>query len=96
MVDLLQAVLISMRLLLFGLTLGLTIISFQAYRKQPTERLQYAFIGFAFLSMGVGVTNLTTQLGVQGGIGRSLQYFQIAETVPFIVGFAMIYASLYR
>ncbi len=97
MVDILQGGLILMRLVLFGLTLGLTLISFQAYSKRRTERLQYAFIGFAFLSMGVAVTNLTTQVGVSGGVGGTqLLYLQMAETVPFIVGFMMIYVSLYR
>lgn len=96
MVDILQGVLILMRLILFGLTLGLTLISFQAYTKQQTERLQYAFIGFAFVSMGVAVTNMTTQVGVSNDLGRELLYLQIAETVPFIVGFSMIYLSLYR
>jgi hypothetical protein len=96
MVDILQGVLILMRLILFGLSLGLTLISFQAYTKRGSDRLQYAFIGFAFISMGVAVTNLTTQIGVTGNIGRELVYLQIAETVPFIVGFAMIYISLYR
>lgn len=96
MVDVVQGLLILMRLILFGLTLGLTLISFQAYTKRQSERLQYAFIGFAFVSMGVAVTNLTTQVGVAGDLGRELLYLQIAETVPFIVGFAMIYISLYR
>lgn len=96
MVDILQGVLILMRLILFGLSLGLTLISFQAYTKQQTDRLQYAFIGFAFISMGVAVTNLTTQVGVAGDLGRELLYLQIAETIPFIVGFTMIYLSLYR
>lgn len=95
MVDLLQGVLILMRLVLFGLALGLTLISFQAYSKRPTERLQYAFLGFAFISMGVAVSNLTTQIA-GGGIGRELLYLQISETIPFIIGFAMIYVSLYR
>ncbi|WP_255148902.1 DUF7521 family protein [Halorarius halobius] len=87
-----------MRLVLFGLSLGLTVISFQAYRKNGSERLQYAFVGFAFISMGVAVTNLNTQLLVAGGVepGGSFLWFQIAETVPFSVGFAMIYLSLYR
>ncbi|WP_178917556.1 hypothetical protein [Natronomonas gomsonensis] len=96
MVDILQGVLILMRLVLFGLSLGLTLISFQAYSKRGSDRLQYAFIGFAFISMGVAMTNLTTQVGVGGDLGRQLFYLQIAETVPFIVGFAMIYMSLYR
>jgi hypothetical protein len=96
MVDVLQGVLVLMRLILFGLSLGLTLISFQAYSKRGSDRLQYAFIGFAFISMGVAVTNLTTQVGVSGDAGEELVYLQIAETVPFIVGFAMIYVSLYR
>lgn len=96
MVDVAQLALMFMRLVLFGLSLGLTVISFQAYSQQGSERLQYAFIGFSFMSMGVAVTNLTTQLSAGGEAGQSLVYFQMAETVPFIIGFAMIYVSLYR
>ena len=96
MIDLAQLALMVMRLVLFGLSLGLTVISFQAYSQKGTERLQSAFIGFAFVSMGVAVTNLTTQLSAGGEAGASLVYFQMAETVPFIIGFAMIYVSLYR
>jgi hypothetical protein len=96
MVDVAQLALMFMRLMLFGLSLGLTVISFQAYSQKGTERLQSAFIGFAFVSMGVAVTNLTTQLSAGGQAGATLVYFQMAETVPFIIGFAMIYVSLYR
>ena len=96
MVDFVQMALMFMRLVLFGLSLGLTVISFQAYSQKGSERLQSAFIGFAFVSMGVAVTNLTTQLSAGGQAGQSLVYFQMAETVPFIIGFAMIYVSLYR
>ncbi|MFC6938411.1 hypothetical protein ACFQE8_00350 [Salinirubellus sp. GCM10025818] len=96
MVDFVQMALMFLRLVLFGLSLGLTVISFQAYSQKGSERLQSAFIGFAFVSMGVAVTNLTTQLSVGGQAGGSLVYFQMAETVPFIIGFAMIYVSLYR
>jgi len=85
------------RLVLFGLSLGLTVISFQAYRKNGGERLQYAFLGFAFISMGVAVTNLNTQLLVSGeAASQTFILLQIAETVPFSVGFGMIYISLYR
>ena len=91
MVGVLQGVLILLRLTLFGLSLGLTLISFQAYAKRQSERLQ-----FAFISMGVAITNLTTQVSVGGGLGRELLLLQMAETVPFIVGFVMIYLSLYR
>jgi len=91
-----QVVLVLMRLILFGLSLGLTIISFQAYRSKGSQRLQYAFIGFAFVSMGVAVTNLNTQLLATGSGGGNFTLFQIAATVPFIVGFGMIYVSLYR
>ena len=96
MVNVLQGVLLLMRLTLFGLSLGLTLISFQAYTKRRSDRLQYAFIGFAFVSMGIAVTNLTTQVAVGGELGATLYYLQIAETVPFIIGFTMIYLSLYR
>ena len=96
MVNVLQGVLLLMRLTLFGLSLGLTLISFQAYTKRRSDRLQYAFIGFAFVSMGIAVTNLTTQVALGGELGATLYYLQIAETVPFIIGFSMIYLSLYR
>ena len=96
MVNVLQALLILMRLILFGLSLGLTRISFQAYTKRQSDRLQYAFIGFAFVSMGIAVANLTTQVAVGDELGVTLYYLQIAETVPFIIGFSMIYLSLYR
>lgn len=96
MVDFVQMALMFMRLVLFGLSLGLTVISFQAYSQKGSERLQSAFIGFAFVSMGVAVANLTTQLSAGGHAGQSLVYFQMAETIPFIIGFAMIYVSLYR
>ena len=96
MVNVLQGVLLLMRLTLFGLSLGLTLISFQAYTKRQSDRLQYAFIGFAFVSMGIAVANLTTQVAVGDELGVTLYYLQIAETVPFIIGFSMIYLSLYR
>ena len=96
MVDLAPIALMGMRLVLFGLSLGLTVISFQAYNQKGTERLQSAFIGFAFVSMGVAVSNLTTQLSAGGQAGETLVYFQMAESLPFIIGFAMIYVSLYR
>ena len=91
-----DVVLVGLRLVVFALAGGITLISFQAYQQKQNERLESAFIGFAFISMGIAVTNLTTQLSVAGDVGQELAYFQIAETVPFIVGFAMIYVSLYR
>lgn len=90
MVDAAPLVLLLMRLVMFALALGLTLISFQAYRKQQSDRLETAFVGFAFLSMGVAFTTLTTQLP-----SRVLA-FEIVETIPFIVGFGMLYASLFK
>ncbi|GCF14065.1 hypothetical protein Harman_20000 [Haloarcula mannanilytica] len=91
-----RGALILMRMVVFGLTLGITLISFQAYRKRPSERLQSAFVGFAFISMGVAISSVITQLsaGETGAIVRI--FFQMAETIPFIIGFAMLYVSLYR
>ncbi|WP_135305257.1 DUF7521 family protein [Haloarcula amylovorans] len=91
-----RGALVLMRMVVFGLTLGITLISFQAYRKRPSERLQYAFVGFAFISMGVAITSVITQLSA-GEVNPFEQvFFQMAETIPFIIGFAMLYVSLYR
>lgn len=88
--ELVRLLLMLTRLMVFGLTLGLTLISFQAYQEQKSDRLESAFIGFAFLSMGVAVTALRTQTD---SFGLELQ---VVETVPFIIGFGMLYVSLYR
>lgn len=85
-----EAALMMMQMTVFALALGLTLISFQSYRKQPSKRLESAFIGFAFLSMGVGLTTIVSQLPSPSTT------FYIVETVPFIIGFGMLYLSLYR
>ncbi|PSP91561.1 hypothetical protein BRC87_02605 [Halobacteriales archaeon QS_4_66_20] len=84
-----------MRFVVFGLTLGITIISFQAYKQQKSNRLQYAFVGFAFISMGVAISSVITQLGADAD-PLVLIFFQMAETFPFIIGFSMLYLSLYK
>jgi len=76
--------------------ISLELISFQAYRKRPSERLQFAFVGFAFISMGVAVSSVITQLGAAEATALARVFFQMAETIPFIIGFAMLYVSLYR
>ena len=90
MIDLWQMTLLVMRMVMFALALGLTLISFQAYRQQGSDRLEAAFIGFAFLSMGVAVTTLSTQLPDR------MLFFDIVETIPFIIGFGMLYVSLFK
>jgi len=90
-----RGVLLVMRFIVFGLSLGITLISFQAYRQRPSERLQYAFVGFAFISMGVAISSVITQLGESAGQLVRL-FFGITETIPFIIGFSMLYLSLYR
>ncbi len=84
-----------LRITAFGLALGITLISFQAYQQQQTERLQYAFLGFAFISMGVAVSTVITQFGADADAMLVL-FFQVVETIPFIIGFSMLYLSLYR
>ncbi|MFB6162413.1 MAG: hypothetical protein ABEJ86_03105 [Halococcoides sp.] len=91
-----RGVLVIMQLVVFGLSLGITVISFQAYRDTGSERLQYAFIGFAFLSMGVALGNVFTQIGTMTGSELTKIFFQTTRTVPFAVGFAALYVSLYR
>jgi len=81
-----------LRLVMFALALGLTVISFQAYRQQQSDRLEQAFIGFAFVSMGTAVMVLSARAAGAGDFGLMLN---VAETVPFIVGFGMLYRSLY-
>ncbi|WP_049927253.1 DUF7521 family protein [Halopiger goleimassiliensis] len=88
--ELLDVVLMLMQLSVFALALGLTLISFQSYRANPSDRLESAFIGFAFLSMGVALTTIVSQLS------SPVTFFYIVETVPFIIGFGMLYLSLYR
>jgi len=94
-VPLARGALVVMRFAVFGLTLGITLISFQAYQKRQTERLQYAFLGFAFISMGVAVSSVITQLGMESAEVVRI-FFQMTETIPFIIGFSMLYVSLYR
>ncbi len=88
--ELVEAVLMLMQLTVFALALGLTLISFQSYRQNSSKRLESAFIGFAFLSMGVAMTTIVSQLP------SPPIAFYIVETIPFIVGFGMLYLSLYR
>ena len=85
-----QILLVGLRLVVFALAGGITLISFQAYQQKQSDRLESAFIGFAFISMGVAVA----MLGTYSDANRVL--FDIAEVVPFIIGFAMLWRSLYR
>lgn len=87
---LIEALLMLMQMAVFALSLGLTLISFQSYRQRKSKRLESAFIGFAFLSMGVGLTTINSSLS------DPMTLFYVVETVPFIVGFGMLYVSLYR
>lgn len=90
LMEIAQVILMGMRLVVFGLALGLTLISFQAYQQRPTDRLETAFIGFAFLSMGVALTALRSQAG------EWVTVFELVESIPLIIGFGMLYVSLYR
>lgn len=85
-----RVILMLLRLIVFALALGLTLISFQAYTKQKSDRLEAAFIGFAFLSIATALSTLIPQAGSWYTV------FQIVETIPFIIGFSMLYISLYR
>ncbi|WP_123536681.1 DUF7521 family protein [Halosimplex salinum] len=90
-----RGLLALMRLAVFGLSLGITLISFQAYRQRPSDRLQYAFMGFAFISMGVAST-VIAQIGAREATEVVRLFFQMTESIPFIIGFTMLYISLYR
>ncbi|MFB6139424.1 MAG: hypothetical protein ABEJ26_03210 [Halosimplex sp.] len=94
-VAIMRGALAVMRMAVFGLSLGITLISFQAYRQRPSERLQYAFMGFAFISMGVAST-VIAQIGAREADEITRIFFRMTEAIPFIIGFAMLYVSLYR
>jgi len=96
MVEATGVLLTILQLVLFGLALGLTLISFQAYSKNRTKQLESAFIGFAFISMGVGLSTLSTQVALTAEAEVQQELFQIVETIPFIIGFSMLWVSLYR
>lgn len=83
-----------MHLILFALVLGLIVISFRAYKKRNSKRLESAFIGFAFIGMGVSLMVLVSQIPLESG--SWLVYLRIVEVIPLIVGFSMLYLSLYR
>lgn len=91
MVGVLELVLLGLRLIVFALALALTLFSFQTYTEKQTERLQSVFIGFSFISMAVAVSFLSAQVET-----AYVTLFQIAETVPYIIGFGMLVFSLYR
>ena len=90
MSEIIDGVYIVLRMVVFAFALGLTLLSYQSYSRQQSEQLEAAFIGFAFLSMGVALTAMRAQMSAGADI------FAIAETVPFIIGFGMLYISLYR
>ena len=96
MVEATGVVLTLLQLVLFGLALGLTLISFQAYSKNRTKQLESAFIGFAFISMGVGLSTLSTQVALSADDPTQQELFRIVSTIPFIIGFSMLWVSLYR
>ena len=92
-----RIVLTLMRFVVFGLSLGLTLISFQAYTKKQTDRLQYAFIGFAFISMGVAVgalvapatMALVTDIATPETRGAALGGFNVFGSLGFLAGFLL-------
>ena len=83
---------------MLGFSLGLTLISFRAYRDSGTDRLKYAFVGFASISMGVAVTSLTTQLlfAARDPTDGLFIGLQVAGATLFCVEFGELYYSLYR
>ena len=90
MTELLLPVLVVARLVVFALALGLTLISFRAYQANRTSRLETAFIGFAFLTMGIALTTLRPYAGEWD------VFLEIVEAIPFIIGFGMLYLAMYR
>lgn len=84
-----RLVLAALRLVVFALSLGLTLIAFDAYRRDGTRQLKLAFVGFAAVSSGIALIALAAELSANAP-------FRIVATLPLIAGFASLYLSLYR
>lgn len=79
-----------LRIFLILLVLGLGLVSFRAYYRNPTDRLATVFFGFAFISMAAAGSTVT---GVLDSISPVLRALGLAA---YSIGFGMFYLALYR
>lgn len=84
-----QSVLLALDVLAFLVALGITAISFRAYRQTRSHTYQFAFIGFAFLTCGVVSEAILFRSQI-----LPLVAVHTIETGLFLVGFGALYMSL--
>ncbi|MEF8800050.1 MAG: hypothetical protein V5A38_00650 [Halolamina sp.] len=86
-----ELALVGVRVLLLGLGLTTTAISFRAYRQEGTRYLRDATIGFGFITLGVLIEGFLYQLTT-----LTLTQVHIAESVALLCGFAVLLWSFLR
>lgn len=84
-------VLIGVRVLLLGLGVATTAISFRAYRRNRTDYLRNATVGFAFVTFGVLVEGFLYQFTT-----LTLTQVHIVESVALACGLAVLLLSFVR
>lgn len=86
-----ELILIGVRVVLLGLGLATTAISFRAYRRERTRYLRDATIGFGFITLGVLIEGFLYQL-----TALTLTQVHIAESISIACGFSVLLWSFLR
>lgn len=81
--------LLALDVLAFVVALGITVISFRAYRRARSHTYRFAFVGFVFLTAGV-----VSEAVLFRAQTLPIVMVHSIETGLFLVGFGALYASL--
>jgi hypothetical protein len=84
-----QNMLLALDFIALLVALGITAISFNAYRRTRSQTYQFAFVGFVFLTIGVVSEAILFRVGT-----IPLVMVHTIETGLFILGFSALYISL--
>ncbi|MFB6104158.1 MAG: hypothetical protein ABEJ57_03615 [Halobacteriaceae archaeon] len=83
--------LVAVRVLLFLVGAGTTLIAYRAYRRRPSPYLRDATLGFGFITVGVFVEGVLYQWTT-----LSLTQVHIVESLALGVGFLVLLRSFLR
>lgn len=83
--------LVAVRLVLLGLGVATTAISFRAYRRERTRYLRDATVGFGFITLGVLLEGFLFQF-----TPLTLTQVHLLESVALVVGLAVLLRSFLR
>jgi len=86
-----QLALIGARVLLLGLGVGTTAISYRAYRRNPSAYLRNASLGFAFITLGVLVEGVLFEV-----TALTLTQVHIVESLALACGLGVLLLSFLR